>query len=132
MPQFGKTSRARLETCDPRLQEILNKAIAEGPDFSVLCGHRNEADQNKAVAEGRSKTPWPRSKHNGLPSKAVDIAPYPIDWNDTNRFRVMAGYVMGVAAGLGYKLRWGGDWDRDFSEEDERFRDLPHFELVED
>ena len=37
---------------------------------------------------------------------------------------------MGVADMLGVSIRWGGDWDKDYDEKDERFRDLPHFELT--
>ena len=131
MPQFGKTSMERLMTCQPGIQRVLLKAIRNGPDFTIICGHRGRAEQGRAVAEGRSKVHWPNSKHNTDPSEAVDIAPYPIDWDDTNRFRVLAGYILGVADTMGVPLRWGGDWDHDYSETDERFRDLPHFELLE-
>ena len=50
---------------------------------------------------------YPNSKHNKLPSKAVDVAPYPIDWNDPDRFYHFAGYVRGIAEGMGIKIRWG-------------------------
>jgi len=66
-----------------------------------------------------------------LPSLAVDVAPYPIDWNDRERFCYFAGYVKGIAKSLGTELRWGGDWDRDTQVKDNNFDDLPHFELVE-
>ena len=130
MPKFSERSRQRLATCHPDLQRVLNQAIEFGPDFTVICGHRTEEEQTRAVAEGRSHAPWPQSKHNGKPSEAVDIAPYPIDWDDWDRFRVLAGYILGTADTVGVPLRWGGDWDRDYTEADERFRDLPHFELV--
>ena len=38
---------------------------------------------------------------------------------------------MGVASQMGIKIRWGGDWDRDTDLSDNRFNDLPHFELME-
>ena len=132
MPAFGPTSIDRMTTCHHDLQRVLIAAIRNGPDFAILCGHRDRETQDRAVAEGRSKAPWPTSAHNASPSRAVDLAPYPIDWNDWNRFRVLAGYILGVADTLGVRLRWGGDWDRDYAEADERFRDLPHFELMED
>ncbi len=131
MPTLGTTSLERLRTCHADLRRVLAKAIEDGPDFTVLCGHRDREAQDRAVAEGKSKAPWPKSRHNTSPSVAVDIAPWPIDWDDWNRFRVLAGYVLGVAAAMDIKLRWGGDWDRDYAETDERFRDLPHFELME-
>ena len=132
MPEFSETSEQRLATCHPDLQQVLRAAIGGGPDFTVLCGHRCQEDQDRAVREGRSQVRWPHSKHNQDPALAVDIAPWPVDWDDANRFRLLAGYVLGVADTLGVELRWGGDWDRDYSEADEGFRDLPHFELVGD
>ena len=45
---------------------------------------------------------------------------------------LLAGFILCIAAQKGIKLRWGGDWDNDFDTRDEgRFRDLPHFELLE-
>ena len=67
------------------------------------------------------------SKH--LTGRAVDVAPYPIDWDDTDRFYHFAGYVFGIAESMGIHLRWGGDWDSDFTFTDQSFHDLPHFEL---
>ena len=74
---------------------------------------------------------YPNSKHNKLPSKAVDVAPYPIDWNDPDRFYHFAGYVRGIAEGMGIKIRWGGDWNGNFDLKDQNFYDLPHFELLD-
>jgi peptidoglycan L-alanyl-D-glutamate endopeptidase CwlK len=134
MPQFGPRSLERLNTCHPDLQRVMRAAIASGPDFSIICGHRGKAEQDEACAKGLSKTPFPTSKHNAVPSLAVDIAPYPIDWKDEARFVALARHVLAVAAELGVKLRWGGDWDgdgmtRSEGDTDERFVDLPHFEL---
>lgn len=130
MFKFGRKSRAQLDTCDPRLQGVLNEVIKHY-DCSILQGHRGEIEQNAFFEHGKSKLKYPNSKHNAYPSKAVDVVPYPIDWNDLDRFRVFAGFVMGVAAAQGVTLRWGGDWDRDWDFEDNRFNDFPHFEIVE-
>lgn len=119
MPHFGTTSAGRLATCHKDLQTVMNHAIEHGPDFSILCGHRSKEDQNKAFEEGKSQLKWPQSRHNTDPSEAVDLAPYPIDWDDQNRFRVLAGYLQGVAdvlysnGEISHRLRWGGDWDKD-------------------
>lgn len=130
MYKFGKKSYERLLTCDPRLQEILNEAI-KIVDFSVLCGHRGEEDQNKAYNEGKSKLKWPDSKHNSYPSMAADIAPYPIDWMDEVRFAHLIGIVRGIAAMKGYTLRVGIDWDRDGEIRDHKFLDFPHIEILD-
>jgi peptidoglycan L-alanyl-D-glutamate endopeptidase CwlK len=130
MPQFSKLSQQRLETCDPRLQAIMAEAI-KLVDFTVICGHRGQDEQEDAVRRGMSKTPWPRSKHNASPSKAVDIAPYPIDWKDTHRFARLFGLIECIAKQQGVSIRWGADWDRDGFSNDEKFFDFPHVELVE-
>jgi len=129
MYKFSKASRARLNTCDPKLQKVCEEVIKHW-DFTVLEGRRDEATQNEYFRTGKSKLQYPNSKHNSSPSRAIDIAPYPIDWQDIDRFRAFGGFVLGVATTLGVNLRWGGDWDGDRSFKDQTFNDLPHFELV--
>lgn len=101
-------------------------------DCRVLCGHRDKAAQDEAYHSKRSKVRWPNSKHNKTPSLAVDVAPYPVDWTDLDRFKVFGGFVLGVAATMGVKIRWGRDWDQDWDFGDQDFNDYPHFELVEE
>ncbi len=129
MYKFGKTSRARLDTCDPRLIEILEEAI-KIVDFTVLCGERTEEEQRLAVTTGASKVSYPNSMHNHSPSLAVDIAPYPIDWNDISRFAHLGGIIRGIAQQKGIKIRCGFDWDGDGDITDHKFMDWPHIELV--
>jgi hypothetical protein len=129
MASFGKTSRDRLDTCHPDIQ-LLFEAVVKYRDCSILCGTRTESEQNAAYDKGASTKKWPDSKHNTLPSIAVDVAPYPIDWDDTGRFHIFGGYVMAVAESMGIKIRWGGDWDGDGYTKDQTFNDLVHFELV--
>lgn len=130
MPRFGKRSLSALEYVDTRLRSILEEVIQYW-DFSVLEGHRGPEKQEEFYRSGASQVRWPDSKHNTLPSVAVDVAPYPIDWEDTERFVQLAGAILTVARQRGVELRWGGDWDRDGRMSDERFRDLAHFEIVE-
>ena len=130
MPEFSTRSTNRLLTCDVRIQEILSRVIQD-VDCTILCGHRSEDEQKTAYESGMSKVRFPDSRHNVLPSKAVDAAPWPIDWDDRERFFFFAGFVMGTAVRLGYSLRWGGDWDADYDFADNSFDDLVHFELRE-
>ena len=129
MPQFGERSARALETAHPDLQRLFVEVIKHY-DCSVLEGHRGQVAQEEAVAKGLSKTHWPDSKHNKYPSLAVDVAPYPINWKDTERFYHFAGFVKGVAEMLGIKIRCGCDWDGDTDLHDQTFMDLPHFELL--
>ena len=128
MYSFGKRSRENLAQCHPDLQRLFNEVI-KYRDCSVICGHRSEIEQSSAYLKGLSKLRFPQSKHNTSPSMAVDVVPYPIDWEDTGRFYAFAGYVQALADTLGIKIRWGGDWDMDLSTTDQRFHDLPHYEI---
>jgi len=129
MPEYSETSRRRLITCNPLLQQVFNEVI-KYYDCSILCGHRSEKDQLIAYQEDKSKVQWPNSKHNIFPSDAVDVAPYPINWNNIKRFYYFAGFVLGVASQLRINIRFGGDWDGDEDLDDQTFNDLVHFELV--
>ena len=129
MPKFSNRSLARLSTVHKDLQEIFY-AVIKYFDCSILCGHRIEEAQNLAYDSGFSKFKWPESLHNMTPALAIDVAPYPINWEDYNRFYYFAGFVQGIASQQGIKLRYGGDWDRDTEVRDQNFYDLVHFELV--
>lgn len=129
MAKFSPTSRTKLNTCHPLLQRVMENAI-KIMDFTILDGRRGEAEQNRLYRLGKSKLQFPNSKHNGDPSMAIDIAPYPIDWENLKRFYLLAGVVIGVANMLGLKVRWGGDWDCDMDLDDQNFNDLVHFELI--
>ena len=128
MPRFGRKSRANLSTCDQQLQDLFNEVIKH-VDCSVLEGHRDKEGQNKAYDEGKSKVRFPDGRHNSSPSRAVDVTPYPVRWDDRERQTLFAGFVLGLARGMGINLRWGGDWDQDFEVADNRFDDFPHFEV---
>ena len=128
MPKFGRKSRERLNTCDSKLKQVFNEVIKH-VDCSVLEGHREKDRQNKLYEEGKTKVKYPNGRHNRQPSSAVDVTPYPVDWEDRERQTLFAGFVIGVASQMGINLRWGGDWDQDFQVVDNRFDDFPHFEL---
>lgn len=129
MPALSVSSEAKLSTCHADLQRLVRE-VARHFDISVLVGFRTEKEQEAAFAAGTSKQQWPSSPHNKLPALAVDIAPYPIDWEDLRRFYYLGGFVVATAQRLGIPLRWGGDWNGNFDIKDQNFNDLPHFELV--
>ena len=135
MSRFGTSSTQRLCECEPDLQHIF-RFVVERFDCSVLCGHRSEAAQNAVFESGKSRVQWPDSKHNSYPSKAIDVAPWPIDWRNLERFRQFGFYVKGVAdamhdrGDIEHRIRWGGDWDGDYDITDQHFNDLVHFELM--
>ncbi len=140
MPKFGKKSSVELSTCHPTLQKLFNKVV-KTYDCAVRCGYRGQVDQDEAYVQGRSSVKYPDGKHNRIPSLAVDVYPYPVVLPDKKkrpetyvkdlaRYYHFAGYVTGVAENMGVKVRWGGDWDKDFDLLDQTFDDLVHWEIV--
>lgn len=136
MNTFSATSRERLKTCHQDLQ-ILFAHVIQLYDCTIVCGHRDKEAQDKAFAEKKSTKKYPNSKHNKIPSLAVDAAPYEngIDWS-SRQMAFFAGVVKGVAMKLyqngviSHQIRLGIDWDGDNDVDDEAFIDAPHFELI--
>lgn len=119
--KLSKKSQERLETCDDRLITIVSDVL-KVMDITILCGHRGKEEQEKAFSEGKSRAHFGQSKHNSYPSLAVDIAPYPINWDVKDpRWNIMCDLVLYVAERYGIKVRLG----RDFT----NLKDYPHVEL---
>lgn len=131
MPRFSLHSQNIIATCDPRIREICERVI-KIVDCRAISGRRDKQEQDALFYAGKSQLKYPASYHNASPySKAIDIAPYPIDWKDRERFTLFAGIMIGVAEMLGYRLTWGGDWNRNFEVSDNNFDDLAHFQIEE-
>jgi peptidoglycan L-alanyl-D-glutamate endopeptidase CwlK len=118
--RFGRKSTSRLLTLEPSLRRVMQRAIRI-TDFAIVCGHRGEAAQDAAYPTF-SRVRWPDSRHNSMPSEAVDVAPWPIDWKDEGRFYFVAGVIYACAAEEGVRLTGGFDWRWD----------LGHFEIKRD
>ncbi len=134
MFKYGTASMQKLEECDDRLQQVFRR-VAEYWNTTILEGHRSVERQQalfnstpqRSKLDGINK----KSNHNYFPSKAIDAAPYPIQWRDVERFKAFAGSVVFIGQHMGYKIRWGGDWDRDYDQHDQDFNDLVHFEVLD-
>ena len=136
MPKFSKASLSKLESCHKDIQSVMNEAIKH-MDFVVLAGYRTPNEQFELYKKGRTFQggKWVKtgntvtnldgktklSNHNYSPSLAIDIAPYPIDWNDTDRFEALAEVVKKAAKTVGVDITWGGDWVSPI--------DMPHFQI---
>jgi len=135
MYKFGRKSLEKLFTCHEDLQKIMNEVIKH-MDIVILYGHRTTKEQFELFRQGRDLVggEWVKtgktvtnldgksklSEHNYLPSRAIDIAPYPIDWNNIERFKELAVIVKREAKKLDIDIIWGGDW---------KMRDFPHYQI---
>jgi len=122
---LSQASRNRLKEVHPSLIAILDKALTYGViDFTVLPdgGARNAVKQKEFVDKGVSKTL--KSKHliqkDGY-GHAVDVAPFPVDFENLPRFYLMSSVIFRAAMELGVQIEWGGHWTT--------FKDYPHFQL---
>ena len=102
MYKFGKRSRRNLKGVNVKLVNVLNTLI-KIMDVTVLEGVRSKERQAELLENGATKVKY--SRH--MEGKAVDIAPYPIDWKDRERFHYMGGMVRGIGKQLGVNIRWG-------------------------
>lgn len=117
----------RLDTVHEDLRKVVEEA-SKYMDIIVVCGYRSKEEQDKAFASGNSKVRFPNSKHNVMPSNAVDCAPCnktgtSINWMLTTDFKKMGKILKAAAIKLGVEVEWGGDW--------KKFKDYPHLELKE-
>lgn len=118
MPSFSEASKAKLETCDYRLQKLFNEVI-KTHDCTIIEGHRSYVRQQELFDSGKSKTM--HSRHLGHPSGAVDVMAYPIDWEDKEKQKDFALFVYETAMRLGVIVRWGGAF--------KDFYDAPHWQV---
>lgn len=116
--------------------QVLFYEVIKHFDCTIIEGHRNKEEQEKAFVAGFSKAHWPDGKHNSQPSMAVDVAPYPTDWNNKKRFYFFAGFVKAIAQKLKdegkitHGIKFGADIESDKDLDDEGLCALVHFELI--
>lgn len=136
---LGAKSLAKLEGVHPNLVKVVKRAIQiSDQDFMVLEGVRTLKRQKELYAQGRTK-PGPKvtwtlnSRHipkaDGL-GHAVDLVPYPVDWNTASKFDAIYKAMMVAADDLGVQIRSGMDWDGDGKLREAKEYDSPHFELA--
>lgn len=145
---YGERSHERLKGVHPKLAAVVFRALAimnewkrdtrPHTDIMVLEGVRTPQRQKELYAQGRT-TPgkivtWTMKSNHFVNEKtgfghAVDLVPYPVDWNDLKRFDLVAKAMFQAADELDTPIRWGADWDRDGKYRERGETDSPHFEL---
>ena len=148
---LSKLSLGRLNGVDANLVKVVQRAIEITPqDFMVVEGVRSKEQCYINYGKGRTvaqctakgvpakyaqpklaKVTWLNnplsSKH--VSGKAVDLVPYPVNWNDLTKFDQVAKAMFAAADELGVSIRWGADWDNDGNYREKGEYDSPHFEL---
>ena len=148
---LSQKSLDKMNGVDERLQRVVKRAIQlTKQDFMVLEGVRTREQCMINYGKGRTiaqcvakgvpaqyanpnaaKVTWLNdpfaSKH--VTGKAVDLVPYPVDWNDLKKFDAIAQAMLQAAKELGIPIRWGADWDGDGKPRERGESDSPHFEI---
>ena len=148
---LSRLSLSRLEGVHPDLVKVVKRAIEITPqDFMIVEGVRTKEQCYLNYGKGRTaaqctakgvpakyaqpkaaKVTWVNnplsSKH--VTGKAIDLVPYPVDWNDLSKFDQVAKAMFAAAKELGVSIRWGADWDNDGNYREKGEYDSPHFEL---
>lgn len=143
MYKLSKRSLTNLQGVNTNLVKVVQRAIEIAKqDFMVTEGLRSREQCCINYGKGRtaqqctqkgvpakyaqpniSKVTWLNnpfaSKHSQ--GRAVDLVPYPVDWNDLDKFRLIAEAMKQAAKELNVPINWGGDW--------QKTKDYPHFEV---
>jgi peptidoglycan L-alanyl-D-glutamate endopeptidase CwlK len=123
MPTLNASSQARLKLAHPLLRQLFAACASDPacPPFAVLDSQRGKQAQEKAFSLGHSRAHFGQSAHNWAPAVAVDVVPYPIDWNNLARFKALGAFVTAKARTLGIDVTWGASFAK--------LKDYPHYEL---
>lgn len=140
MYAYGTESLSRLATITPNLRSVAHRVMSyQIMDLTIVCGQRGKEEQALAYVKGYSKKQWPDSLHNATPfAHALDFAPWTklpsglwgINWDDTHAFAMLGGLFLAAGAATGTHLRYGGDWNRNGSTEDQILMDWGHIEEI--
>ena len=131
---LSETSLSRLSRVDARLVAVVKRAIQiTTQDFMVLEGYCSQERQDELYAQGRTKpgpvVTWVKvGTHTS--GTAVDLVPYPVDWNDLSKFDAISKAMFDAAKELGVKIRWGANWNQNGTPRERGESDSPHFELA--
>ena len=124
--KLSDTSKARLIDVDPRLVEIIDRALTISlTDFGVASGRRSAQEQNELFLAGASLCDGYEKTSNHQFGRAVDLYAYQQKalWTKAD-LALVACAMLESAAALGVPLQWGGKW--------RGFPDYPHFQIPED
>lgn len=137
---LGARSRGNLAGVHPKLVAVVERAIQlTTQDFMVIEGVRTPARQKELYAKGRTapgpKVTWTLTSNHFKNARtgyghAVDLCPFPVDWNSAAKFDAIYHAMMAAADEMGTPIRSGMDWDRDGKLREAKEHDSPHFELV--
>lgn len=136
MQGLDDKSKLALSQGHPLLQKVFIR-VPQYCDIIILDAQRGKVAQEAAFKAGRSKVHFGESAHNYFPALAFDVVPdkdpdpkrRKIDWNDWSPFINLSLVIYRVAAEEGVPITWGYDWDGDGRHDDQKFNDLPHWQL---
>ena len=142
--KLSERSLNNLKGVDERLVKVVKRAIEiTEQDFVVIEGLRTKEQMMINYGKGRTaselavhgipasyakpneaKVTWLNDPFasNHAKGLAVDIVPYPVDWNDISKFKKINEAMQASAKEFGIKLSYGGDWKN---------KDYPHWELTQ-
>ena len=129
MFKFSEQSEQLLNTVRKELNILAHKVLEVSPfDFSITCGYRSQALQERYVKEGKSKTL--SSRH--IEGKAIDIVPFingKQDYEAIEELLQILGVFKAVAKQLNIKIRCGDNWNNGKYIRENNWKDYYHISL---
>lgn len=132
MPKFGKKSLEQRAMLCKDLRALVDEII-KYYDFSIVCSHRGQEEQERAFNAGNSKAHFGQSAHNFFPAFAADIYPYPIPYiqkqgiiyldDKSPEWNKMVCIFKNTAKQMGIDIVCGADF--------KSIKDFPHIEIAD-
>jgi peptidoglycan L-alanyl-D-glutamate endopeptidase CwlK len=121
----GRGQDAVINTLDPRLQQVVRQAQANGAQFEVVSGRRTQAEQDGIVAGNNSNIR--NSRH--LTGQAFDLVPV-VNGRRTydvpnSTYVNLSNQIKAAAGQVGVPITWGGNFSNPRNAANER----THYEL---
>jgi peptidoglycan L-alanyl-D-glutamate endopeptidase CwlK len=124
------TCSEKFQTCDARIIDFVLRVQHVFTDCHVAVAYRDQADQELAFQQGKSKLNYPDSLHNHTVSSkpsslAVDL--FLLDLDGTALFPItyynqIWDYFQAHREEFFHPIEWGGNWST--------FKDWDHYQLI--
>ena len=111
--KWGLRSLQNLSGIHPDLRKVADRALQlTTQDMTVIEGIRSVERQRQLLAQGHTRTM--NSRH--ITGHAIDVVPWPVDWDDWDKFDSLATAFAQASRELEIPITWGAAWHKNLDQ----------------
>jgi peptidoglycan L-alanyl-D-glutamate endopeptidase CwlK len=111
--RWGLRSLQNLSGIHHDLRRVADRALQlTTQDMTVIEGIRSIERQRQLLAQGHTRTL--NSRH--ITGHAIDVVPWPVDWDDWDKFDALGTAFARAARELDIPVVWGAAWHKPLAE----------------